>query len=85
MAECLIHTASTVGIQAFFMKKNVISFVPDIKGSHRGFSNQFGVVFNFHPPFYQSIRKDFRGWIGVESTGFDLHRQTPSEWLETRH
>lgn len=43
MAECLIHTASTVGIQAFFMKKNVISFVPDIKGSHRGFSNQFGL------------------------------------------
>ena len=42
LSKCIIHTASTVGLQAYFMKKNVISFVPRIPGSHRGFSNRFG-------------------------------------------
>ena len=43
LSKCTIHTASTVGLQAYFMKKNVISFVPGIPGAHRGFSNRFGI------------------------------------------
>ena len=43
LSKCIIHTASTVGLQAYFMKKKVICFVPRIPGSHRGFSNRFGI------------------------------------------
>lgn len=43
LSKCVIHTASTVGLQAFYLKKNIISFVPKIPGAHRGFSNQFGI------------------------------------------
>lgn len=43
LSKCTIHTASTIGLQSYLMKKTVISYVPNIPGSHRGFSNQFGV------------------------------------------
>ena len=42
LSRCTIHTASTIGLQSYLMKKNLISYVPRIAGSHRGFSNQFG-------------------------------------------
>ena len=43
LSKCIIHTASTVGLQAYYLKKNIISFVPKILGANRGFSNQFGI------------------------------------------
>lgn len=43
LSECLIHTASTVGLQSYFLKKKAISFVPKVEGANRGFSNQFGI------------------------------------------
>ncbi len=43
LSECIIHTASTVCLQAYYLKKKAISFVPKIAGGNRGFSNQFGI------------------------------------------
>ena len=43
LSECLIHTASTVGLQSYYLKKKAISFVPKVGGANRGFSNQFGI------------------------------------------
>ena len=43
LSKCIIHTASTVGLQAYYLKKNIISFVPKVLGANRGFSNQFGI------------------------------------------